>query len=177
MRDLHADLRQDSIAIQGEIADLQLIIANSDRLRDHMERPVPIDSVVNILGPALSYSVIPFHQVTYRAMLATGSAELLQDEELLREIMQLYEQHYFMVREIGDIDKGIVLDRMFPLANTRVLFEQPDTASMNDLMNDVEWRNVLNLSIFFKTRIISQLEEQLTRIQDIMRRIEERVQE
>ncbi len=177
LHDLHADLRQDSIAIQDELADLERIMHSSQRLHAHPVRNVPLDSVVAVLGPVLSYSIIPFHQVTYREMLATGDAELLRDDQLLRDIMELYERHYFMIRELGEIDERIVLDRMFPVSNRTVLFEQPDTASMNTLMRDVEWRNLLNLSMFFKSRIIEDLKEQLDRIDRIMRRIEKEMEE
>ena len=177
LENLHADLRSDSLAIRAEIQAIDASVVAAKRLSMHDSISVPPDSIRTYLWRTLVYSAVPFNQVTYRELLTTGKADLLQDEDLLRQLMELHEQHYFMIREYGLIDKGYVLDRMFPLVERHVLLEDPDPPQFDALMSDIEWRNLIHSSIFFKGKIIDLLRAELDRSDKLLRRIEMQMQE
>ncbi len=170
--DLITDLRQDSLNLAREINEMQWIVGLTERLSRHVDEPIPADSITDVLGPSMSYSRIPFQLVTYHAMRSSGTLSLLQDRDLVRDLMMLYEQDYFKIQEMSDIDKRFSLDRIFPFADARVLLIAPEMEAMDRMARETEWRNLLFSSLFFKGILIDAMQEQLGTIDRLLRRIE-----
>ncbi len=172
LHDLRDDLRQDSLAMSIELHDLEWILARSERLKTHSQYPIPEDSLLQYLGPPLSYFTAPFQEVTYQAMRATRSAALIRDDALLKDIFNLYEQRYFMLREMASIDKHMVLDRMFPVLERQLFLLDANMVEFERLMADLEWRNLMEHGHMHKQRIVQRLKDEIAHGDSLMRRIE-----
>lgn len=175
LRDLLTDLRQDSVTLANEITEIDQVMRYSQRLIEHAEVALPPDSVGRMLASCLSYSRIPLQRVTYQAMRSTGSTGLLRDRELLHDVLKLYEQDYFMIDEICDIDKRFVVDRMFPYVDARVDILDPDMDVLRSMFRDVQWRNLIQSSRYFKQYLIQMMRSELEAVDDLIRRIEGQV--
>jgi len=173
LNDLLVDLRQDSLNLANEIAETMGILSRLERLARHAEQPIPQDSIPGILGPTLSYSRIPFQQVTYHAMRATGGMALIRDQDLLRDLLLLYEQQYFMLQELSDLDKRYALERIFPYVDSRIVVFQGDSEALDRMAQETEWKNLLFISNFFKGENLAIMRRQGEMVNGLMRRIEQ----
>lgn len=172
LEDLKVDLRQDSVLMADELRQVEEVLDLGRRLFEHPTRPLPLDSVTHHLSPAISYIAIPFHQASYMSMRYTRSASLIQDRELLRDLVELHESRYFMMREIFGIDRSQVLERLFPITERHVMITEATPADLDRMMADPEWRNLTIHSLMFKRQIADMFLEELAHGDSLMRRIE-----
>lgn len=175
LRDLLTDLRQDSLTLTKEIEEIEQVTRYAQRLIDHAEVVIPRDSIGRMLALSLSYSRMPLQRVTYQAMRSTGHTSLMRDRELLYDVLKLYEQDYFMIDEICDIDKRFVVDRMFPFVDTRVDIMDPDLDALKAMFSTVQWRNLIQSSRYFKQYLIQMMRSERDTVDGLMRRIEEQL--
>jgi len=66
------------------------------------------------MDSALGYTSFRPSTATYLELRQTGASRLVQDKELLRELIMLYERNYSAATEWDHINRTFVLDRMFP---------------------------------------------------------------
>jgi hypothetical protein len=155
--DLLEDLRQDSLHLANEVDMLLMILDFSGRLERHAENRIPTDSIHSILGPSLAYSRIPLRQVTYRTMIGSGGTALVRDPELMRDLLLLYEQDYFMFAELSEIDKRTSMERMLPYVEKRIDIRSPDPKDFETMTADTEWKNHLYMSMYFKSTLVQYM--------------------
>jgi len=171
MADLRDDLRKDSLSIASEIKDMDMVLQSCARLNEHAARPLPADSVLRVLGPPLSYMGFWSQNVSYQAMKSTGSANLLQDKELLHDLTELHELRYAMLAEASDIDKRMVLEHMLPLVNQRIILRNASPADVTLLMQDTQWRNLVDFSMYHKVRTKDLMLKEQERVSGLIARL------
>ena len=174
--DLLEDLRQDSLHLANEVDMLLMILDFSGRLERHAENRIPTDSIHSILGPSLAYSRIPLRQVTYRTMIGSGGTALVRDPELMRDLLLLYEQDYFMFAELSEIDKRTSMERMIPYVEKRIDLRSPDPKDFETMTADTEWKNHLYMSMYFKSTLVQYMRTLGEKVHTIMERVEERIE-
>lgn len=164
---LRADLKADSLSLRSEIAELERITERGALLLDIERTPDDLDSIAILLSACASYTTFPVNDLTYREISTTGRAELIQDPELLRNIIELYERHWEVLREYQSIDKWLVLERFFPYLEAHISLADPKADAFNAMREDPQWTNLLYNSIGFKTQLKGILEEQAARIDSL----------
>lgn len=176
LMDLLDDIRQDSLIMALEVEELGSTLQLGKRLLAHQTNRVHPDSVLAHLLPLMSYTAVPFTQVTYHSMRATRTASLIRDRGLLRDILELHESRYFGLREMFNIDRFQVVERMFPVTERHIRLSEADTERLDQLLADPEWRNLAFHGLLFKKKIATMLTEEIAHGDTLMRRIERQLE-
>jgi len=173
--DLLEDLRQDSLHLANEVDALLMILDFSNRLDRHAQDPIPADSIHTNLGPSLAYSRIPLRQVTYRTMVGSGGTGLVRDPDLMRDLLLLYEQDYFMFAELSEIDKRASLERMIPYVEKHLDIRHPDPKDFDAMTAETQWKNHLYMSMYFKSELVHYMRTLSEKVHAIMQRVDQRM--
>ncbi|MCB0795400.1 MAG: hypothetical protein KDB88_11740 [Flavobacteriales bacterium] len=164
---LREDVRADSISFANELAELSELIELGMILVEREKLPTDPDSVMLLLSSCASYISFPFNDITYEEIRATGAGALIRDKALLRQIIEMYDKHLPMMREYQSIDKWMVLERVFPFLEPRLVLADPDPAVLEGLRNDTQWRNLVTSNAGFKAQMRGEMAEHLHRIDSL----------
>ena len=165
---LLVDLRADSVAIAKELLDMDQTISAGTSLANTDGLPAATDSLAILISESAAYVTFTPNDLTYQELRTTGSAALIQDTELLRAIIDLYDHQWPLMAEYQSIDKWMVLERYYPYLQEHILLSAPHRDDLLAVKEDVSWSNLLASSVAFKSHIKNQLSEQASRIDQLI---------
>ncbi|MFK7743080.1 MAG: hypothetical protein AB8H80_22390 [Planctomycetota bacterium] len=107
------ELELDQLELEQRGKALEMGIAS---IRDLLEKGSELDekTIDHGMDAALGYMSFSPSMATYLELRQTGASRLIQDKDLLRNLIMLYERAYAAATEWDQVNRTFVLDRMFP---------------------------------------------------------------
>ena len=116
------NLIKDSTALSGALNGLDVMLEASNRLLDLNAQSAYNDSIAINLVRVLNFSGFYPTDITYQEMRSLGNSRMIKNKELLKELIQLYESDFSLVREWTSADRSFLLNDMLPYFNGHLPF-------------------------------------------------------
>jgi hypothetical protein len=164
---LREEILSDTSQIHQEIKLLDFIVRGADSILniqgDLGQFP---DSMQLYFLSQMQYSTLPLRQTTYRELQQTGESKLISNRELLREVIEYYENTVWQIREYNDIDKNMVLNELIPYCSANFDMRGMIKEFSEELL-DKQFVNLLSYNKNFKKVQIFLYREQLKKIKEL----------
>lgn len=172
LKELKQNLVDDTTLIRDELNSVENIIKQCRRLTAIKQAPIPDDSLGIYFGAIMSYSTISYNDLVYRLLKETGESKLITNRELLKDIISLYDKHYWLIKENNQIDAKVVLEQMVPF----VVESGIDFVSLESvkkaIAKDTKLNNYINLNASLKGNQQRLYAKQLIRIQELIKKVD-----
>ena len=116
------NLVADSTALSAGIKGLDFMLESSNALLDMEARDDFKDSVTLHLARILNFTNFYPRDIAYEEMRSLGNSRMIQDKELLKGLIALYEGAYDIVAEWTAADRGFLLGDLIPFINKNLPF-------------------------------------------------------
>ncbi len=154
------DLRMDLAALRHYSKRLDESIDSLRQLRDRkVVETLDDEALDKVMDQVLGYVNFEPSMATYLEVRQTGASSLIEDKVLLRTLIALYERVMPAVRQWDDINRGIVMDRLFPFvdehgpdfnSNLEGAFARGYSQVVRELGEERRFRNLLRSSLLFR---------------------------
>ncbi|MEZ5056403.1 MAG: DUF6090 family protein [Saprospiraceae bacterium] len=170
---LKEEILSDTTQIHEEIKVLDFIARGADSILNIQsdERRYP-DSIRMYFLSQPQYSTLPLRQTTYRELQQTGESKLISNRELLREVIEYYENTVWQIKEYNDIDKNMVLNELIPYYSANFDLKKVVAEFSTDLQA-IQFVNLLTYNKNFKKVQIFLYREQLKKIKELGQKLQE----
>jgi len=176
LKELKQNLADDTTLIRDELNSVSNIIKQCRRLTAIKKAPISDDSLGIYFSAILSYSTISYNDLVYRLLKETGESKLITNRELLKDIISLYDKHYWLIKENNQIDAKVVLEQMVPfVVESGIDFVSVESVK-KAVANDTRLNNYINLNASLKGNQQRLYAKQLIRIQDLIKKVDAEIQ-
>jgi len=157
---LEHELQSDINSLKGSVDTLRYYRQVLEKLLGHLNTKKGADSVIDEMINAL-YIQAPFipQDNTYKTLLS-GGMETLQDFELRKDIVELYNQHYGYIKIVDDLVKSQKEDILLPYMMNKARFTSSGIANRELLKENM----FINLSFISYYSLVKKIEVDSTAI-------------
>ncbi len=176
------ELREDLKALKGRVEAVERAVDGLRRAMDPKTRTeLTVAELDWIMDAALSYIGFRGSLATYSELSQAGASSLIRDKAVLAGLIHLYERDYTQAREWDLINRGFVLERMFPYVEDhgpRVtgtiegVYANGYHVVFQALEGETRFQNLLRTNALFKEAQVSVYEALTSKIERVIASLE-----
>ncbi|MEO1050692.1 MAG: hypothetical protein AAFX87_08695 [Bacteroidota bacterium] len=159
LEEIRMDLKVDSTEMAKQMVFFKTAIKAYGQLitADENYSAIPKDTLDLNIDLLVSYKVFPSQQKGYEKLKASDNLSELLKDELVPEIVDLYNSQYTLIKEWTYIDKVFVLETMIPFLNANAPFILPpnqkylyDSEILKEMKNKDHFKNLVKTGLVYK---------------------------
>ncbi len=180
------NLIADSTALSGGIRALEFMGKSANKLLDIQPGDTYEDSVAFSIAVIANFSGFYINDIAYQEMRSLGNSRMIKNDSLLKEIIQLYESDYDIVKEWTSADRGFLLNDLLPYMNQNFPFARGlnyallNTRQRQRLMNTLvtdEAKYVIQTGLIMKSGTKLVYENALNEVRKILELLSEEIED